>query len=192
MSIQNPDVFRCLLDDHDRLKQKLSALLSHDAPVALKRGIFREFLPLFRAHTFAEERTVFSEGLLHEELRAKVLEGLEEHEIGNVEEERMELAVDDAQWEARLKVFCEMLEHHLKEEEEETFPAMKKAFNQELREELGMRYIDTKNKHQMEPILEVPLKPELAFDQTGKIGYVVAWLLGVPFWILLLVFLIRG
>lgn len=29
-------------------------------------------------------------------------------------------------------------------------------------------------------------------DTSGKIGYLVAWLLGVPAWILLLVFLIKG
>lgn len=31
-----------------------------------------------------------------------------------------------------------------------------------------------------------------AADEKGRIGYIVAWLLGVPFWVLLLIFLIRG
>jgi hypothetical protein len=29
-------------------------------------------------------------------------------------------------------------------------------------------------------------------EQTGKIGYVIAWILGVPAWILLMIFLLRG
>jgi len=48
-----------------------------------------------------------------------------------------------------------------------------------------------KNKEKM-PGRELPLHPGLPTDQSGKIGYIVAWLLGVPVWILLLVFLIRG
>ncbi len=32
----------------------------------------------------------------------------------------------------------------------------------------------------------------LLASESGRIGYVIAWLLGVPFWILVLVFLIRG
>lgn len=29
-------------------------------------------------------------------------------------------------------------------------------------------------------------------DEAGRIGYVIAWLLGVPVWVLLLIFLVRG
>jgi hypothetical protein len=29
-------------------------------------------------------------------------------------------------------------------------------------------------------------------NEQGRIGYVIAWLLGVPFWVLLLIFLVRG
>jgi hypothetical protein len=34
--------------------------------------------------------------------------------------------------------------------------------------------------------------PQVAKNQEGAIGYIVAWLLGVPASVLLLVFLIRG
>jgi hypothetical protein len=33
---------------------------------------------------------------------------------------------------------------------------------------------------------------EIAKDQEGRVGYLVAWLLGVPSSLLLLIFLIRG
>jgi hypothetical protein len=59
-------------------------------------------------------------------------------------------------------------------------------------EELGMKYIDIRKKFHLSPIQEGSLKPGLAYDQAGKIGYIVAWVLGVPAWILLVVFLIRG
>jgi hypothetical protein len=29
-------------------------------------------------------------------------------------------------------------------------------------------------------------------DETGRIGYLIAWLLGVPAWLLFMVFLVRG
>ena len=42
------------------------------------------------------------------------------------------------------------------------------------------------------PVRELPVKPSLIENQQGKIGYLVAWLLGVPVWVLLIVFLIKG
>ncbi len=32
----------------------------------------------------------------------------------------------------------------------------------------------------------------LMTNESGRIGYVIAWLLGVPFWLLVVVFLLRG
>lgn len=33
---------------------------------------------------------------------------------------------------------------------------------------------------------------KLVASEEGKVGYIVAWLLGVPAWLLLMIFLIRG
>ena len=36
------------------------------------------------------------------------------------------------------------------------------------------------------------LFPSRLKNEVGKVGYAIAWLLGVPAWLLLMVFLIRG
>jgi len=101
------------------------------------------------------------------------------------------LAEIDEVWDARMKVFCHLLTAHLSRTEK-TFPALREALPEELLEELAMKYIDVRNKFNLNPIQEIPVKPDLVYDQAGRIGYIIAWILGVPAWILLLVFLIRG
>lgn len=188
------NVFDCLKEDHESLKGVLAQLLSSEVEVGRKRAIFKRFLPLFSSHTFAEEQTVFQHGLLEDNLRPMARQGLEEHELSEILLERIRLAVDDEQWLARVKVFCGSLEHHLQEEEKETFPAMEVAFSAEQKNELGRRYLDIRNRHQLGPVIQLPIKAQnrILAGQAGKIGYVIAWLLGVPFWLLLLVFLVRG
>lgn len=190
-----PDVLDCLMEDHESLRSVLYRLQSPDLEPSRKRAIFKRFLPLYESHTHAEEVSVMEEGMQVDSLRPLALRALEEHEVADMLVERMRLAVDNEQWEARLHVFCTMLEQHLDLEQQETFPQMRAAFTDEQREQLGRRYLASRNHHRVLPgNLEIaPTEPsELVYDEAGKVGYLVAWLLGVPAWILLLVFLIRG
>jgi hypothetical protein len=191
MEKKQADIFECISADHESIRGVMDALLDGGTEIRRKRAVFRRMLPLFRAHTYGVEQSLMMEGLHHEPLRPLVLRCLEEHELAEVSLHRMGLAVSDEVWEARMEVFCHMLLEHLGRTEK-TFPQLRKALPEEIKEELAMKYLDTRNKFNLNPIREVPVKPGLVYDQAGKIGYIVAWILGVPAWILLLVFLIRG
>jgi hypothetical protein len=188
-----PDVLDCIAEDHESMRSVLSRLQSPDLEVSRKRAIFKRFLPLYQAHSHAEELSIMEEGLQHDSLRPIVLDGLEAHEVGDILLERIRLAVDNEQWVARVNSFCTLLDHHLKEEQDHTIPALRQALSDEQREALGRRYLDSRNHHRVLPSLELAPRPSsILYDQTGKVGYLIAWLLGVPAWILLLVFLVRG
>lgn len=185
------DIFECIRVDHESLRGVLNVLVAGEIDLRRKRAVFQRMLPLFRAHTYGVEQSLMIEGLRHEAVRPIVLRCLEEHELAEVSVHRVGLAVSDEVWEARMRVFCHLLAEHLNRAEN-AFPIIRRALTAEKIEELGMKYIDTRNKLHLNPIREVPAGPGLAYDQAGKIGYIVAWVLGVPAWILLLVFLIRG
>lgn len=188
-----PDVVDCIAEDHESMLSVLARLQDPTLELSRKRAIFKRFLPLYQAHSHAEEISVMEEGLQHEALRTGILDCLESHEIGDILLERVRLAVDNEQWMARVNSFCTLLSHHLKHDRETTLPAMRNAFSQEERENLARRYLAARNNHRVLPALELaPAPSSLVFDQTGKVGYLIAWLLGVPAWILLLVFLVRG
>lgn len=55
-----------------------------------------------------------------------------------------------------------------------------------------MRYREAKTHNELAPVFQMPVRETLLENQTGRIGYVIAWLLGVPAWVLLLIFLVRG
>ena len=188
-----PDVIDCILEDHEELRLTLAALQSPAADVAHKRLMFKRFLPRYESHTHAEEVSVMEEGLQNDALRPLVLQSMEEHEISDLLIERLRVAVNHEQWTARLGVFCTSLLNHLDREAREVFPAMREGFDAETREQLGRRYVQSRNHHEVLPRLEmVPDAKALFLDQTGKVGYLLAWLMGVPAWILLIAILIRG
>ncbi|RZA09710.1 MAG: hypothetical protein EOP11_00830 [Proteobacteria bacterium] len=188
-----PDVLDCIAEDHESLRSVLQRLQSPELEPSRKKAIFKRFLPLYEAHTHAEEASIMEEGLTLDSLRPLILDSLEAHEVGDILLGRIKLAVDIEQWVARLNSFCAILEHRLDVAQEKTFPAMRSAFSAEQRELLGHRYLSARNHHHVLPTLQLaPRTSPLIYDEAGKVGYLFAWLLGVPAWILLLVFLVRG
>jgi len=188
-----PDVIDCIADDHESMLSVVRRLQEPNLEISRKRAIFKRFLPLYEAHSHAEEISVMEEGLQHDSLRPAILDCLEAHEVSDILLARIRLAVDNEQWMARVNSFCTLIAHHLKHDRNETLPAMRAAFTQDEREMLGRRYLAGRNNHRVLPALELaPAPTSILYDQTGKVGYLIAWALGVPAWILLLVFLVRG
>jgi iron-sulfur cluster repair protein YtfE (RIC family) len=70
--------------------------------------------------------------------RDLVLESYEEHALAEVALKRL-MAVDpeNESWKARVVALKELIEHHVKEEEDELFPQVEKALGEERSSELG-------------------------------------------------------
>ena len=131
--------------DHDELKKMFKQALGADDPAT--RG---ELLERIRAELVAHERMeedIFYPALRGASEKAKdiVLEGYEEHHvIDMILDEMFQVPEDTEQWQAKLKVLHENLEHHIKEEEDEMFKRAKKALSPETLEELGRKMRQSK------------------------------------------------
>ena len=105
----------------------------------------REFLDQIAAaiqgHTTIEEEIFYPavKGLETKKAEEMVAEALEEHHVVKlVLEELPELDVEDEQFEAKMTVLSELVEHHADEEEDEMFKTARKIGEAEL-EDLGTR-----------------------------------------------------
>jgi hemerythrin superfamily protein len=72
---------------------------------------------------------------------------LEHHVVETLLQEMSQLSSGDDQWQAKLSVVTENLEHHIKEEEEEIFPKAQTIISDEQAEELGEAFTAEKSKH---------------------------------------------
>jgi hemerythrin superfamily protein len=126
--------------DHDRIKTMFDEALKDDDPTARAT-----FLHRIRAELMAHEKMeedVFYPALREggEKAKAIVLEGFEEHHIIDVIlDELLEVPEEADQWQAKLKVLKENLEHHIEEEEGEMFRRAKDALGEQTLEELGTK-----------------------------------------------------
>jgi hemerythrin-like domain-containing protein len=96
-----------------------------------------------------------------------VLESYEEHAIAQVELKRM-LATDrsDPRFEARATALLDLIKHHVEEEEEELFPRVEKALDDEQLESLG-KQLDASFKELVERGHEAVLGRAPAAKATG-------------------------
>ncbi len=186
------DIVSCLLDDHNRIWQQLLVLRSQQFTLPRKREALNSLVPLLSAYAHAEEEVVISRALEFEELRVRAMEALEEHEMADVQVQRVKQSGDEVQMEARLNVLCDLLEQHLKKETTGFFPDLRARISEKERAEMGTRYREVKERNELAPVLGLPVQDSLLEGEAGRVGYIIAWFLGVPFWILILVFLIRG
>ena len=74
------------------------------------------------------------------------MEGLEEHKQAKTLLREISALSDNSsdKFEAKLKVLMEDVEHHVEEEEEEMFPLVEDAFDEDQLEELGEQLEDEK------------------------------------------------
>ena len=86
-------------------------------------------------------------------------EAVEEHlSVKRIIADLLEMEPDDAQFDAKIKVLQEQVEHHVEEEEEQLFPEVQKLHSKDELEDLGMLMEQTAEelKEQGAPRMEVP------------------------------------
>lgn len=113
-------LFELLTQDHDRVMLLFSRLENedkHDINVALK--LFTQIEEELKVHLEGEERFFYTALESHEEVTEKILQSYEEHLIiKTIMGAFNSLALDDQRWRAKLKVLKELVEIHIKQEEE--------------------------------------------------------------------------
>lgn len=142
-TMSEDDVRALLSKDHDEAKALAKEM--HEATSATRRkALLGKLKPALTAHSRAEEKVVY-DALLRvrttDSSHEIADEGYVEHSL--VDELLTTLASTDAsteRWRANAKVLSELLEHHIQEEESDTFALLGDHFSRDKLEEMGAQF----------------------------------------------------
>ena len=110
---------------------------------ASRRKIFEQIADALAVHATIEERH-FYPAVKKQQTEDILLESVEEHlEIKRVIADLLAMEADDENFEAKVKVLQEDVDHHVEEEQDELFPKVEKLFDEETLEAIGEEMEDT-------------------------------------------------
>ena len=102
-----------------------------------KQELFEQIADDFAAHGEIEEK-IFYPAVYVGDLKDKLQEAVEEHLAAKrVVADLLKMEPSDEQFDAKMRVLKELIEHHVEEEEGELFPLVKKSFGREELDTLG-------------------------------------------------------
>ncbi|HEV8712376.1 MAG TPA: hemerythrin domain-containing protein [Candidatus Binatia bacterium] len=135
------NVTRLLEKDHTTVKELFKQFeKAGDRAYQKKQAIFEQINHELKAHAQVEEDIFYPavKQLRAEEVKDLVREAIEEHKIVKaLLEEIAAMSAQEEQYDAKVTVLKESVEHHVKEEEGEMFPTATKHLSTERLEELG-------------------------------------------------------
>lgn len=153
------DPYELLKADHENVSKLFERIES--ARGAAKLTLFRKLKQELDVHAHVEETIFYPELKNKDESRDITLEAYEEHQV--VKDLLAELAAAEEpsdEWDARLTVLKENVEHHVEEEEGELFSKAKDVLTTEQAEALGDQMAAEKQR-QGAPVSEEAKKPGL-------------------------------
>jgi hemerythrin-like domain-containing protein len=127
------DFFQLLENDHNEVKNILEKLQeTSDGAVKTREKLFLQLKKEILPHMKAEEKAFYPSLKEEKESRLQSLEAIEEHHVAElVLNELEQLPKNEENWSAKLKVFKELVEHHIEEEEEEIFSLAEEVLDEE-------------------------------------------------------------
>jgi hemerythrin superfamily protein len=131
------DALELLKQDHKTVKGLFKEVEETDQK--MQKQVFDRIKTELETHTHIEESVFYPAMQKHEELKDMVLESLEEHkQVKTLLIDLDNLSSDSEEFEPKLKVLMENIEHHAEEEEEEKmFPKVRQLVNKAELEQLG-------------------------------------------------------
>jgi len=134
-----------LHQDHERIKELTDQIKSGQKRSQEK--LLGELSKLLDVHMKAEERIFYERLMDIHATKFYALEGYEEHNLAKrVLGELQKLSPREDTWAPKFKVFNELLEHHIKEEEGEFYEAAKEHLDEDELEEMGEQFENEKNR----------------------------------------------
>ena len=136
------DAIEMLKADHKKVKKLFAEYESaEDGPPQQKQRIAEQVFQELEVHATLEEEIFYPavQAEADDEDKKLVAEAIEEHRIvKTLIEELKELEPTDEQYDAKMKVLTENVEHHAEEEEDEMFPVAEDLLGERL-ETIGMQ-----------------------------------------------------
>ncbi len=135
------DALTLLIADHNRVRGLFARFqAAHESEdTAEMAALGAEILTELEVHTAIEEQVFYPAcSKASEEIHQVIVEGIEEHGVvKKLAAEVQALSREDEQWEAKMMVIIENVEHHAGEEEEELFPQVRSALGAQALRALG-------------------------------------------------------
>jgi hemerythrin superfamily protein len=138
---ESTDIVQLILQHHKPLKALIKIMKDEEAEYSEKKEAFNEFAPTLLAHAKPEEKSLYMNLKQEEEMKIEGLEGDVEHALADQLCEELKVTRNEDMFMAKVKVLAEMVEHHIKEEENHMLPDFKKNSTSEEREKLGAKYL---------------------------------------------------
>jgi hemerythrin superfamily protein len=156
------DAITLLKQDHETVESLFSKFeAAGDRAKKTKRDLVDRMIRELSVHAVIEE-AVFYPAVrgCSDELRDHVLESLEEHHVVKwLLSELDGMAPDHERFDAKVTVLAESVRHHVKEEEREFFPKVRKAFDRSALNELGEMLETAKKTAPTHPHPKAPDEP---------------------------------
>lgn len=142
------EFFQMLKKDHEEVKGILGQLTSTKESASKKREeLFQKLKKELVPHMRAEEAMFYKPLLAKKEAREDALEGVEEHHVSDMVFKELEKEPkDDDQWGAKISVFKELVEHHIKDEESKVFKSAEKALDHDEMQTIMKKFDQEKQK----------------------------------------------
>lgn len=122
-------VFDLLKQDHDKVRDLFQQIEEDEQN---KQKLFAGLQSELKEHLQLEEQFFYPILEKSEDLREKAFEAYEEHNVAKtVLGEFSNLDPKDDHWDAKMKVLKEIVNHHLQEEEKNTFKTARKALEKD-------------------------------------------------------------
>ncbi len=136
-----PEVVSFLLKDHEAMRDLMDKVNSSRLVPSVIFKHFKNLEALVKSHMAAEEAALVNPLKHHPKFKDEALESYEEHRIHeHIFFGIRKLKAKDRKL-AQMKIYCEMLEHHLKEEEHDLFPQYKAYFARSSKRKAGKKFI---------------------------------------------------
>ena len=132
-----------MLKQQHRQVEKLFKEFEAAKSAAPREKTFTQIADALAVHATIEERH-FYPAVKEEQTEEILLESVEEHlEVKRIIADLLDMEAEDEEFEAKMKVLQENVEHHVEEEETDLFPKVEKLFDAETLEDIGVAMADT-------------------------------------------------
>jgi hemerythrin superfamily protein len=158
------DAIALLKQDHktvERLFKEFEKLQKRGGTAAEKKKVVSSIIKELSVHAAIEEE-IFYPDVREQDSDSEdtVLESLEEHHIVKWTcSELQKMSPTDERYDAKVTVLMESVRHHVKEEETELFPEVRKALGRKTLAEMGERLEKLKTKVPKKPTPRAPDTP---------------------------------
>jgi hemerythrin superfamily protein len=134
------DIYEVILEDHEKARGMIAELKkTGDEEGERRAALFSALKVELMIHQHVEESVFYDRLKEIAETRPDALEAINEHHVvDTLIEELDDMKKEGDEWKAKFGVLCELVEHHMEEEEDEFFEGAKKVIDEKLAKKMAV------------------------------------------------------